>query len=295
METRPVAGLRAALPYLKHFRDQLFVVKCGGETLQDRDALESLVEQIALLHQLGIKVILVHGGGDQATKLGESLGVESKFVDGRRVTSPEFVDVMVMALNGQSQAEILSVARQLGIGAVGISGITSGLIRAEKRPPVNSKSGELLDYGQVGDIQSVDPTVVQVLLDGGLLPIISPISADDQGVLLNINADQVASALAVALGAAKLIVVTTPRGILADIRDPQSLISQLNLAELTELEESGSVADGMWPKSAAIRAALAGGVASAHVISYRFPDALLTEIFTNEGCGTMICLNEPAS
>lgn len=292
METRPVAGLRAALPYLKHFRDQLFVVKCGGETLQDRDALESLVEQIALLHQLGIKVILVHGGGDQATKLGNALGVESQFVDGRRVTSPEFVDVMVMALNGQSQGEILSVARKLGVGAVGVSGISAGLIQAVKRSAVETKSGAVQDYGQVGDIVDVDPTVLKVLLDGGLLPIVSPISADDHGTLLNINADQVASALAVALGAAKLIVVTTPRGIMADIGDPQSLISQLNLDELAELEESGKVQGGMWPKASAIRTALEGGVASAHVISYRFPDALLTEIFTNEGCGTMICLGE---
>lgn len=288
MNTVPmVTALRGALPYLKLFRSKLFVIKCGGEALESPTQLKSLVEQIGLLHQLGIKVILVHGGGKQATDLEHKLGIESTFVDGRRITSKAAVTSMVMALNGTARATLLSAFRELGVGAAGISGMDDGLIQAQRKPPIQTSEG-LVDFGEVGVITGVNDRVLRALMDEDLIPIISPISADDGGNPLNINADDVASAIAVALGAAKLILVTKPRGILANVSDPQTLYSQLTLEDLSELESEGTIQSGMMPKASAIRTALNQGVERVHVISYSYPDALLTEIFTNEGCGTMI-------
>jgi acetylglutamate kinase len=282
-----VAALRAALPYLQLFRNQLFVVKCGGEALETPALLRGLVEQIALLHQVGIRVILVHGGGKQASDLGEKLGIASAFVDGRRVTSKEQIGAMVMSLNGTAQATILATFRELGLGAAGVSGIDAGLILAERKPPIETTEG-VVDFGEVGKIAQVNGQVLHALMNDDLVPVVSPLSADAQGRLLNINADDVAAAIAVSLGAKKLILLTQPRGILADIKDPQTLLSQLTLAELSALEENGTIQTGMMPKAGAIRAALEGGVERVHVVSFAFPDALLTEVFTNEGCGTMI-------
>lgn len=282
-----ISALRAALPYIRLFRGQLFVIKCGGEVLDSASELKGLIEQIGLLHELGIKVILVHGGGVQSNELAAKLGVETRFVDGRRVTSPEALATTVMAINGTARTAILSAFRELGIGAAGISGMDDGLIRADRRPPIQTSEGTV-DFGEVGTIREVQGRVLQALLAEGLVPVVSPISANDEGAPLNLNADGVASAIAAALGAQKLIFVTKPRGILADPAAPHTLFSQLSLRELGELEKDGTVHTGMLPKASAIRDALVGGVEQVHVISYAYPDALLTEIFTNEGCGTMI-------
>lgn len=287
MDVRPVAALRLALPYLRLFRDRLFVIKCGGDALENRASLESLVEQIALLHHLGIRIVLVHGGGPQATALGERLGVESTFVDGRRVTSAETLETMVMALNGTARTSILSAARAVGLSAVGVSGIDAGIVTARQRPPVSTSAGTT-DYGHVGDIVSVDPAPLQAILDAGSVPVLSPLCADSDGNVLNINADDVAARLAVELGAVKLVLVTSPRGILTDIDDPMSLISQVSVAQLDTLTQAGTIKSGMLPKTKAAKSALAGGVERVHILSYQFPDSLLTEVFTNEGCGTMV-------
>ena len=287
MENSPVQALRHALPYLEHYRGKVFVVKCGGEAIEHPAHLASLVEQLAVLHHLGIQIVFVHGGGTQATELAKKLGQKPEFVDGRRITTPETLESTVMAINGLAQATILAACRKQNQPAIGISGIDSGIVIATKRPPTSTSQGTT-DFGQVGDILAINIDPIQTILASGAIPIISPISADDKGQILNINADDVAAQIATALGATKFILITSPRGILSDPADPNSLISQLTLDELENLQNDGTISTGMLPKSKAVRIALTHGVERVHVISYQFPDSLLTEVFTNEGCGTMI-------
>jgi acetylglutamate kinase len=246
------------------------------------------MEQVGILHQVGIKVVLVHGGGPQSTKLAAALGLDATFVDGRRVTDGASLDVATMVLNGQINTRVLASCRDLGIPAVGISGVDAGLIRAFRRPPVQQKGGGAVDYGFVGDIESVDADVLRKQLDNALMPVVSPLSCDSTGNLLNINADTVAAAIAAELKAEKLILATGAPGILEDVGDPHSLISYMDRAGLKKLSDSGKLADGMLPKAAAIDAALGNGVQRVHVISYKVPDSLLLEVFTNEGTGTLV-------
>jgi acetylglutamate kinase len=284
-----IRALKSAAPYIRMYRGKTFVVKAGGGVFADDVATRVLMEQIAILHYFGVRVVFVHGGGPQVTELARALGVNSQMVEGRRVTDREAIDVTAMVLNGTINTGILGICRELNIEAVGLSGVDAGLIRAHKRPPVRLPgSGEVVDYGFVGDIDAVDPTVLRKLLDNGLMPVVSPLSADDSGVLLNINADTVASALAAALGAEKLILCTGAAGILADVTDPGSLISYTDLDGLAQLREQGRIADGMLPKAKAIESAIRGGVRRVHVVSYQAPEGILGEVFTNEGTGTLI-------
>jgi len=234
-------------------------------------------------------VVFVHGGGPQLTELSTALGVPTRMVEGRRVTDQKSIDVSAMVLNGLINTRILGICRDLDIDAVGISGVDAGLVRAHKRLPVKiGSTGELVDYGFVGDIDAVDPAAVRKLLDNGLMPVVSPLSADDRGVLLNINADTVAAALGAALGAEKLILCTGAPGILGDLKDPGSLISYLDLQGLKRLREEGRIANGMLPKAKAVEDAIRGGVRRVHVVSYQAPEGILGEVFTNEGTGTLI-------
>jgi len=285
-----VTALRHAVPYMRMYKRKVFVLKAGGDAFTSADSTRALVEQIGILHQVGIRVVLVHGGGPQATQLSERLGLSSRFVDGRRVTDEATLDVATMVLNGQINTRVLAACRELGVPAVGISGVDGGLIRARKRPPAarGGAEDEKIDYGFVGDIDAVDAGVVTKLLDNDLVPIVSPISADDAGTLLNINADTVAAAIACELGAEKLVLATGAPGILESLDDPRSLISYVDRAGLRRLRDEGRLLDGMLPKVAAIEKALAGGVRRVHVISYSLPDSLLLEVFTNEGTGTMV-------
>ena len=284
-----IRALKSAAPYIRMYRGKTFVVKAGGGVFADDASTRVLIEQIAILHYFGVRVVFVHGGGPQVTELARALGVSSRMVEGRRVTDREAIDVTAMVLNGTINTAILGMCRELNIEAVGVSGVDAGLIRAHKRPPVTlATSGEVVDYGFVGDIDAVDPTVLRKLLDNGLMPVVSPLSADDDGVLLNINADTVASAVAAALGAEKLILCTGAPGILADLADPGSLISYTDLEGLERLREQGAIADGMLPKARAIESALRGGVRRVHVVSYHAPEGILGEVFTNEGTGTFI-------
>ena len=236
-----------------------------------------------------MRVVFVHGGGPQVTELARALGVNSRMVEGRRVTDREAIDVTAMVLNGTINTAILAICRELNIEAVGLSGVDAGLIRAHRRAPVRlAASGEVLDYGFVGDIDAVDPNVLSKLLDNGLMPVVSPLSADDEGVLLNVNADTVAAAIAAALDAEKLILCTGAPGILANLEDPGSLISYTDLEGLARLREQGAIAEGMLPKATAIEAAIRGGVRRVHVVSYQAPEGILGEVFTNEGTGTLI-------
>ena len=284
-----IRALKNAAPYIRMYKGKTFVVKAGGGVFADEDSTRVLIEQIAILHYFGVRVVFVHGGGPQLTELSTALGVPTRMVEGRRVTDQKSIDVSAMVLNGLINTRILGICRDLEIEAVGISGVDAGLVRAHKRPPVKiHSSGEVVDYGFVGDIDAVDPGAVRKLLDNGLMPVVSPLSADDSGVLLNINADTVAAALGAALGAEKLILCTGAPGILGDLADPGSLISFVDLRGLKRLREEGRIADGMLPKAKAIEDAIRGGVRRVHVVSYSAPEGILGEVFTNEGTGTLI-------
>ncbi|MDH3983957.1 MAG: acetylglutamate kinase [Gammaproteobacteria bacterium] len=283
-----VSALKHAAPYIRLFKGKVFVIKVGGEVFADRALTNALVEQVGILHQVGIRTVLIHGGGPQSTKLATALGIDTKFIEGRRVTDSDSLSVATMILNGQVNTRILATCRDLQIPAVGISGVDAGLIRAHKRPPVEGKDGSSVDYGFVGDIDSVEADILRKQLDNGLMPVVSPLSCDESGNILNINADTVAAAIAAELNAEKLILVTGASGILEDINDPGSLISYIDRKHLKELKKKGILADGMLPKAAAIDAAIENGVQRVHVISYKLPDSILLEVFTNEGTGTLV-------
>jgi acetylglutamate kinase len=283
-----VSALKHAAPYIRLFKGKVFVIKAGGEVFADPALATALVEQVGILHQVGIRTVLIHGGGPQSTKLATDLGLDTRFVDGRRVTDSGSLDVATMILNGQINTRILACCRDLQIPAVGISGVDAGLIRAHKRPPVEREGEEDVDYGFVGDIDSVDADILRKQLDNGLMPVVSPLSCDESGTLLNINADTVAAAIAAELDAEKLILVTGATGILEDINDPGSLISYIDRKHLQQLKDDGVLADGMLPKAAAIDAAISNGVQRVHVISHKLADSILLEVFTNEGTGTLV-------
>jgi acetylglutamate kinase len=289
-QTLAIRALKSAAPYIRMYKGKTFVVKAGGGVFADAESTRVLIEQIAILHYFGVRVVMVHGGGPQVTELQEALGVQSRMVQGRRVTDQKSIDVTAMVLNGLINTRILGMCRDLNIDAVGISGVDAGLVRAHKRPPVklDDGSGQTVDYGFVGDIDGVDTNVIRKLLDNGLMPVISPLSADETGVLLNINADTVAAALGAALGAEKLILCTGAPGILERLEDPGSLISYTDLRGLKRLKDEKRIVDGMLPKTKAIEDAIRGGVRRVHVVSYKSPEGILGEVFTNEGTGTLI-------
>ena len=288
-----VAGLRHALPYVRLFKGKVFVVKLGGSLLADAGATRAVLEQVEVLFHLGIRVVVVHGGGPQASALSRALGSEPRFVAGRRVTDDVALEAATLSLNGGANTALLATCRALEIPAVGVSGVDAGLVRARRRPPV-VVDGETVDYGHVGDVEAVDASVLERLLAAGFLPVVSPLAADDSGQVLNCNADGVASAVAVALRAMKLVLVTDVPGILERADEPSSLISYTDLAGLAELRSAGVLAGGMLPKTAAVEAALLGGVGRAHLVSWRVPDGLLLELFTNEGSGTLV-VREPGA
>jgi acetylglutamate kinase len=288
--TVTVRALKSAAPYIRMYKGKVFVIKASGGVFGDAASTRALMEQVAILHQVGIRVVVVHGGGPQLTEVQESLGLEAKMIAGRRVTDAKSIEVTSMVLNGLVNTQILGICREVGINAVGVSGVDAGLIRAHKRPPVQVE-GQTVDYGFVGDIDLVDAKVLEQLLNDGIMPVVSPVSADDHGTLLNINADTVAAAIGAAVKAEKLMLITGAPGILESLEDPRSLVSYTDLAGLKKLKDQGSLKDGMLPKAKAIEDAIKGGVRRVHCISYKSPDSILAEVFTNEGTGTLIVEN----
>jgi len=284
-----ISALRHAVPYLALFRGSTFVVKLGGGALADRRALAGVVEQLATLHHLGVRVVVVHGGGPQANELSRALGVEVRQVAGRRITDDATLPIVTMVLNGSANTELVAACRAAHLPAVGLSGVDGDLVVARRRPPVavDGESGPV-DYGHVGDVESIDTRLVEELLSRDWVPVVSPLSADATGQLLNLNADVVAGALAAALGAEKLLVLVDTPGLLADPEDPASLVSYVDLAGLERMRSAGQIGRGMLPKVAAIRRALEGGVPRAHLVSWSLADALLLEVFSNEGAGTLV-------
>src|ERR1700734_1821936 len=226
-----IHALRNASPYIRLYKGKIFVIKAGGAVFGDTALTRALIEQIAILHYLGVRVVMVHGGGPQLTELTEALGVPTRMVQGRRITDEKSIDVTAMVLNGLINTRILAICRDLNIDAVGISGVDAGLVRAPRPAPVKLEDGSerTIDYGFVGDIDAVNTGVLLKLLDNGLMPVVSPLSADDKGVLLNINADTVAAAIGAAVQAEKLILCTGAPGILENAADPGSLLSYTDL------------------------------------------------------------------
>ncbi len=285
-----VLALMSAAPYIRMYKNKVFVIKVGGAVFSDGASTRALIEQVAILHQVGIKTVLVHGGGPQLDSVQATLGIETRMVNGRRVTDQKSIDVTSMVLNGLINTRILAICRELGIEAIGLSGVDAGLIRAHRRAPVpiSEGSSETVDYGFVGDIDSVNAVVLEKLLEDGLMPVVSPLSADGSGTLLNINADTVAAAIGGALSAEKLVLCTGAPGILERAEDPSTVISYTDIKGLQRLRDAGSIKDGMLPKAAAIESAIRSGVRRVHVITYKSSDSLLAEIFTNEGTGTLV-------
>jgi len=283
-----ISALKYAVPYIKLYKGKVFVIKTGGELFNSPSLIKKLIEQIGIFHQFGIKVILIHGGGKQLTKMATSLGIETKFIEGRRVTDADSIDVATMVMNGQINTKILATARDLEIPAIGMSGVDAGLICAHRRKIMKSKDNKSIDYGFVGDIDSVNTDFLEKQLEAGLIPVISPLTCDKDGVILNINADTVAASIAVELNAEKLILVTSVPGILEKKNDPSTLISYLNRDNLMKMKDNERLSDGMLPKAEAIEHALKEGVSRVHIISYHTPDSLLIEVFTNDGTGTLV-------
>ena len=293
MEIGTLDLLREALPYIQKFKGSTFVVKLSGKVTEDKSNLVSLAEELALLHQVGIRVCVIHGGGKQLTELADKLGVEQTVIEGRRVTNDETLDLAMMIFRGKINTEILSALRHRGTHAVGLSGIDGGVIKAVRRPPrnvFNRETGEtdVVDFGHVGDIVDVDARLIHILLDGDYLPVISSLGADDDGNIFNINADTIAAEIAVQLQAEKLILLSDVNGIYMDPKDERTKITRLTADEALEMIESEKASGGMIPKLQSLVSLLRRGVRSAHVIGGTNRNALLSEVFTDEGTGTML-------
>ena len=271
-----------AIPYVRRFAGKVVVVKYGGNALAGGDeasALSSFAEDVVLMRSVGMLPVVVHGGGPQIGELMARLGKVPEFRDGQRVTDAETLDIARMVLVGKVNRDIVGALNVHGPVAVGLSGEDAGLIRAEVRDRA---------LGFVGDVVSVDPAILHRLLAEGLIPIIATIGSDETGQAYNINADTVAGAIAESLSSEKLVYLTDIAGIRSDRHDPATHISRLSATDLDRLIETGVIADGMIPKAAACARAVRAGVASAHILDGRVPHALLLEVFTPSGVGTMV-------
>jgi len=289
--------LREALPYIQRFKGKTFVIKFSGKVTEDKANLLSLTEELALLHQVGIRICVIHGGGKQLNELARKLGVVQTMVEGRRVTDDDTLELAKMIFRGKINTEILSALRNSGIHAVGLSGIDGGVIKAERRPPrdyVNKQTGETetVDFGHVGDVVEVDVRLINLLLENDYLPVISSLGADDEGKIYNINADTIASEIATRLGAEKLILLSDTNGIYLDPEDETTKIHRLTSAEAVNMIRDGKATGGMIPKLESLISLLDQGVHSAHVISGTARNGLLSEVFTDEGTGTMLVASE---
>ncbi len=268
-----------ALPYIRRFRGTRLVVKYGGNAMAGSEQLSLFAEDVVLLQSVGIDIVVVHGGGPQIGKLMLRLGKIPKFVDGLRVTDADTLDIARMVLVGKINRDIVAAINTHGALAVGVSGEDAGLLAARQR------SAEL---GFVGDIDEVRPAILERLLREELVPVVATIGSDGTGQAYNINADTAAGAIAGALGAEKLVYLTDVEGLRADVDDATSIISDLRADVLDAMITSGAVAGGMIPKAASCVQAIKGGVGHAHILDGRVPHALLLEVFTRSGVGTMV-------
>ena len=285
--------LREALPYIQRFKGKTFVIKLSGKVTEEPENLASLAEELALMHQVGIRICVIHGGGKQLTDLAEQLGVEQTIINGRRVTDDATLDMAKMMFAGKINTDILAALRRRGVEAVGLSGVDGGIVLAERRPPkdiLNRETGEseYVDFGHVGDVVEINDRLLQVLLDHDYMPVVSSLGADAEGRVFNINADTIAAEIAVRLQAEKLVMLSDVDGIYLRPGERATKISRLSAAEVERLITDGVATGGMIPKLQNITEILRRGVRSAHIIKGSLRNALLSEVFTDEGTGTMI-------
>ena len=278
------AALVEALPWLKSFSGRTIVVKYGGNAMTSPELQQAFAEDVVFLRYAGVRVVVVHGGGPQITAHLDRLGLQSEFRGGLRVTTPETMEVVRMVLVGQVNSDVVSLVNAHGPFAVGLSGEDAQLFTAERRDAV--VDGELVDLGNVGEVVDVQPQIVTALLDEGKVPVVATVARGLDGQLYNVNADTAAAALAVALAAEKLVVLTDVEGLFADWPASDEVISEVKADELEALLPS--LSSGMVPKMAACLAAVRGGVPRAHVLDGRVAHSLLLELFTDEGVGTMV-------
>jgi acetylglutamate kinase len=282
------AVLAEALPWLERFHGATVVVKYGGNAMTDDALKSSFAEDVVFLRLAGLRPVVVHGGGPQISSMLKRLGIASEFKGGLRVTTPEVMDVVGMVLVGQVQRELVGLINEHGPYAVGLSGEDADLFTAERRTA--TVEGEQVDIGQVGDVVEVRPDFVTRLLDDGLIPVVSTVARDVDGTSFNVNADTAAAALAVALNAEKLVVLTDVEGLYANYPDPESVIHTITAAELAPM--LSGLESGMVPKMEACLRAVEGGVPRAHVIDGRVAHCVLLEVFTDSGIGTMVVPGE---
>jgi len=273
--------LSEALPYFKQWCGKVVVVKYGGNAMLNEELKQAVMEDIVLLSTIGIKVVLVHGGGPEINRMLDKVGKESKFVDGLRYTDEETMEIVQMVLTGKLNKDIVGILLQKGGHAVGLSGVDSGLLRARKTEK---------DLGYVGDVTEVNPEILTTLLDQGFIPVVSTVALGEQGdnSNYNINADTAAAKIAVALKAEKFVQLTNVPGVLRNIDDPSTLIKRIEKTALGSLKATGIIAGGMIPKIDCCLTALEGGVPRTHIIDGRVPHSLLIEMFSDRGIGTMI-------
>ena len=277
--TDKAAILIEALPYIRRFSEKVVVVKYGGNAIDDDNAIAEFARDVVLMHTVGMRPVVVHGGGPQIGELMDRLGKTPEFRDGLRVTDADTLDIARMVLVGRVNRDIVSAINVFAPIALGLSGEDAGLITASPRSP---------ELGYVGDVQEVNSGILDRLMAQDLIPVIATIGSDDEGQAYNINADTVAGAIAVSLRAEKLVYLTDVEGLRADVSDPASLIRTISADDLQRMMTDGSLTGGMIPKIRACLDAVRGGVARAHVLDGRLPHALLLEIFTPDGVGTMV-------
>ena len=273
-----------AMPYFKQWVGKTVVVKYGGNAMLNEDLKQAVMKDIVLLNTIGVKVVLVHGGGPEINKMLERVGKESKFINGLRYTDKETMEIVQMVLTGKLNKAIVGILLQEGGRAVGISGVDSGLLRAKKI----DRDGK--DLGFVGEVTKVHPEIINDLLEKDFIPVISTVAIGETGdqSLYNINADTAAAKIAVALKAEKFVQLTNVAGVLKDVNDPKSLITRIPMPTVPQLIENGTIAGGMIPKVECCMIALKGGVPRTHIIDGRVPHSLLIEMFSDRAIGTMI-------
>jgi len=274
-----------ALPYIRQFYGKTFVIKYGGKAMVEEELKQSVVCDIVLLRYVGIVPVVVHGGGPEITELMRRLNKEPKFVRGLRVTDAETAEIAEMVLAGKVNKELVDLLNRAGGMAVGLNGKDANLLRATKIPPERTGG---VDLGFVGEVEEVNPALLHLLTGAGYIPVVSSTSADEEGNTLNLNADHVAGKIAAALQCTKLIFLTDVEGIYRDPQDPSTLISVLRASEARQLLQESAIDKGMIPKVEACLEALAAGVPQTHIINGAVPHALLMEVFTDKGIGTMI-------
>jgi len=277
-----------ALPYIQQFHGKTIVIKYGGHAMVDPQLKTSVVRDIVLLESVGMRVVVVHGGGPEISKLMKRIGKEPKFSNGYRVTDEETLSITEMVLVGKINREIVNGINQAGGRAVGLSGKDAGLILAHRYLPPGPDGKPVTDIGYVGEVEQVNPEILDVLEGHGFIPVISPIGVDPEGQTLNINADSAAADVAGALGAARLILLTDVRGVCRDPSDPSTVLATLPAHECEKMIADGMIGGGMIPKVRACLTALRSGVHKTHILDGRIPHAILLELFTDRGIGTEI-------